>query len=814
MFDAGVAGVAVAAAKYHIDKAYSYLIPASMSDTAGVGVRVMVPFGGGNRPSEGIIISVSEKSGGEKMKAISAVLDPVPVVDSDNIKLALWMRGRYFCTLYDALRTMLPAGLGFTVRYSYRLNPEADYDASRLKSEDAKSVLSIISDLGGEADLRDIRSELSCDPDEALRLLMKRGLILSEAHEVRYGGGKTVRAVELCIPAEEALQAAESKRRRAPLQSEVLLLLVQAGSVSQKELCYFTGASAATVKALEKQGLVELREQEVLRRPAVEAARAEPMSLNGGQQKAFKGLRKLLKSDAPQAALLHGITGSGKTAVYIKLIEETLGMGRSAIVMVPEIALTPQLMGLFSAHFGDSVAVLHSSLKLGERYDEYMRIKGGAVNVVVGTRSAVFAPLKELGLVILDEEHEHTYKSESTPRYHARDIAKYLCVRDSALLLLGSATPCAESMYSAQTGTYGYFYLDARYNTQPLPKVIIADMRAELKEGKDAAVGTELLAELEANFRAGQQSILFVNRRGMSRMLTCAECGFVPSCPRCSVSLTYHAANGRMMCHYCGYSRQLDEKCPDCGGKMRHIGFGTQRVEEELHRLLPQAGLIRMDADTISASNTHENVLARFGRGEADILIGTQMVTKGLDFENVTLVGVLAADMSLFSDDFRAAERTFSLITQVIGRSGRGLHEGRAVIQTYTPKNDVIRLAAKQDYIGFYGREIAIREALGYPPFSELYAVTATGIDESAVLRVSTRMKETLSAWTPGGEMRILGPAPAKIARVNNRFRYRLNILCKGDKKARELISGLIREFSAGKENRGVFVYGDLNPLE
>lgn len=819
MFEAGVAAVAVAAARYHIDKAYDYLIPASMGPAARAGVRVMVPFGGGNRLSEGIILSVSEeKTNGKKLKALAAILDPEPVVDREDIRLALWMRERCFCTLFDALRTMLPVGVWFRVRYTYRLEREEVRAGIPVKSEAAKTIVKLLEDLGGEAELEDIRQVLTEDPADTLRALVKKGVLLSESHEARFGGEKTVKAVELAVPAEDALELSAAKKSRAPLQSAVLELLAQTGSLDQKELCYFTGASSATVKALERQGVVVTAEREVLRRPgrASDVEPAEPICLNAEQTQAFRGLKKLLHSDKPQAALLWGVTGSGKTSVYIKLITECLQSGRRAIVLVPEIALTPQLVGIFMGHFGDRVAVLHSSLKSGERYDEYRRIKAGSVDVVVGTRSAVFAPLRDIGLIILDEEQESTYKSESTPRYHARDIAKYRCARGNALLLLGSATPSVESMHAAQTGRYHLFTLNRRYNTRPLPRVILADLREELRRGNTSGLSLPLVEQLQQNLAAGEQSILFVNRRGASRAVTCVDCGHVPGCPRCSVSLTYHSVNHRLMCHYCGYSEKVEETCPRCGGTLKFTGFGTQRIQEELEQLLPEARVLRMDADTVTAGNPHEKILSRFARREADILLGTQMVTKGLDFENVTLVGVLDADMSLYADDFRAAERTFSLLTQVVGRSGRGSKSGRAVIQTYTPHNEVIRFSAEQDYMGFYRREIELRQALQYPPFRELFAITASGLSETAVMRVSTHMRDVLIGWSREQQvpMSVLGPAPARVTRVNNRYRYRITVACENNARTRLLLSSLIRQFSAARENRGVSVAGDLNPLE
>jgi primosomal protein N' (replication factor Y) len=744
-----VAKLAVAAATYPIDKPYDYRIPEALSDKIVPGVRVSVPFGRGNRKSEGLVLSLSSGSDLGNLKAIDAALDDTPVLTPEQMKLALWMNDRFFCTVYDAARAMLPAGMWFK-------------DGARRTND------------------------------------------------------KTVTMVSLDIPSEDALILAGQKRLRAPQQSAILEFLAQTGSASVAEICYFTGASRTSVKALEKLQAVTLEEREVFRRPEIKVnARAGPVLLNAEQQSAFLNLLPLIDKNEADAALLYGVTGSGKTSVYIKLIEETLNRGRDAIVLVPEIALTPQLINTFAAYFGDTVAVLHSALGIGERYDEWKRIREGLVHVVVGTRSAIFAPVKKLGLIILDEEQEHTYKSENNPRYHARDVAKYICVHSGALLLLGSATPSVESMYSALSGKYKLFRLDNRYNRKELPPVIIADMKKELARGNAGLIGSVLEKELRDNIERGEQSILFLNRRGANSLIACGECGYTFTCPRCSVSATYHSVNNRLMCHYCGHSEQSSDACPECGGKLKFIGAGTQKAEADLNELFPGVSIIRMDTDTVSVSNSHEEHLTRFRDEKIPILLGTQMVTKGLDFENVTLVGVLSADQMLYINDYRAHERTFSLITQVVGRSGRGDKAGRAVIQTYTPSNEVIRLAAMQDYDGFYEREIALRRLLNCPPVADIITLTASGLDEAAVLRACVKLKSTLEGYFRDTEnVSILGPAPAQIAKVNNRFRYKVSLTCKNNRKVRDTVAHIIRQFSKDKQTRGVSLFADADPLE
>ena len=620
----------------------------------------------------------------------------------------------------------------------------------------------------------------------------------------------------LAISAEEALEIAEHKRRAAAQQAAVLKLLAEIGEAEVREISYFTGAKSASITALEKQGYIELEQREVFRAPKYESGPVNRIeSLNEQQEAAFSGLSEMLDSGKAAAALLYGVTGSGKTAVYISLIRRAIELGRQALVLVPEIALTPQLMATFRAHFGERVAVLHSSLSIGERYDEWKRIKADTVDVVVGTRSAVFAPVSRLGILIIDEEQEYTYKSENNPRYHARDAAKFICASENALLLLGSATPSVESMYSALSGKYRLFRMDGRFNRRALPRVIISDMREELRRGIDGSVGSVLCGELEKNFAAGEQAILFINRRGSSGSVTCTECGNTLQCPSCSANLTYHSANRRLMCHYCGYSRPVDEQCPECGHALRFMGAGTQRVEEELKELYPGVDVMRMDTDTVTASRSHETILSDFVKKKTPVLIGTQMVAKGLNLENVTLVGVVAADQMLYSGDYRARERTFSLITQVVGRSGRGEKSGRAVIQTYTPDNEVIRCAAAQDYDSFYRGEIELRRILSLPPFTELYSIMVSGQNEERVLRCCCEMKTALERSLPrSDDIRVLGPAAAHVLKINNRYRYRLYLRCPPGREARALTAAAIKKYSSDPRFKRLSIFGDIDPMD
>ena len=744
----GVAKIAVSAATYSIDRPYDYRIPEELTGLAVPGVRVTVPFGRGNRRAEGIILSVAQDSFHAELKCIDSVIDDDPVIDAEQIRLALWMRDRFFCTVYEAVKTMLPGGM--------RTDSDGD-----MKVHD-----------------------------------------------------NVVTVVSLAVDGEEALEVSARKRMRSPVQSEVMRLLSEVGSAPARDIYAHTGASLQTIRALEKQGVVAVEHREVYRRPQIFAEAGDgDIELNGEQSRVFDGLSKLLQSDSPKAALLFGVTGSGKTSVYIRLIQETVRSGRSAICLVPEISLTPQLLSTFARFFGDNIAVLHSSLTMGERYDEWKRIRSGKVGVVVGTRSAVFAPVRNLGLLIIDEEQEHTYKSENSPRYNARDVAKFRCFRNGALLLLGSATPAIESMYAASMGRYKLFELHERYNKKRLPQVIIADMRREIMDDNASVISSPLRSELETNITRGEQSILFINRRGASSLTMCGECGHTFTCKNCSVSLTYHSVGDRLICHYCGYSLPRPKWCPECGGKIKFVGAGTQKVEDELKIIFPTVDVIRMDTDTVSAKCTHEQLLTRFRQKKIPILVGTQMVTKGLNFENVTLVGVISADQMMYMNDFRAHERMFSLITQVIGRSGRGEKTGRAVIQTYTPENEVIRLAANQDYMSFYTRELEMRKLQNSPPMSEIFEITVLGDLEDRVLEGCARIKISLRGYLRDVEgFSVLGPAPAGIAKVNNKYRYRVTVRCPNTKRVRDTISHVVREFSKDRFNRGLSVYADYDP--
>ena len=811
-----IAKIAVSAATYAIDKPYSYWIPEQMA--LAPGMRVVVPFGRGNRRAEGVVLAI-EQGSAAGLKAVEACLDEVPLLDEGMLRLAAFLRERYFCTFYDAVRVMLPAGLWFKTSDRFALTEDRSWQEKTIRNGDALAILELLRDLGGVAGEEALREAV---PEEeafrkAVAYLVRKKWVNAHTDYARKTSDKTEQIATLASSPEEALEYAARRPKSAAMQRSVLELLCSIGSAAVKEICYYTGASAATVKRLETLGYITLSQRPVLRCREIRPVELDgPLELNDEQKVAFDGLRGQMTSEHPGVALLHGVTGSGKTSVYIKLIGACLELGKSAMLLVPEIALTPQLLGLMAAYFGSNVAVLHSSLAATERYDQWKRIRSGDAKVVVGTRSAVFAPCKDLGLVILDEEQEHSYKSENSPRYSAKEVAIWRGARQKALVLFGSATPSIETMYHGKRGDYTMYTLRRRYNGKELPQVRIVDMREQLKEGNDYSFSFELLDAIRETKAADKQTILLLNRRGASRALVCVDCREAPECPRCSARLTYHSANERIMCHYCGFSQPAPRRCPRCDGPLKRVGVGTQKAQEELRSLIPDIEIDRMDADTVSAANPHEKILDHFKNERVPVLIGTQMVAKGLNLPDVTLVGVLDADLSLYTDSFRAAETTFNMLTQVVGRAGRGADAGQAIIQTMVPEHQVLTLAAKQDYEGFYEMESQLRRLQGMPPYGDVLQITVTGEEESRVLRGAAKLRDSLMACLGQKEYKneqctVLGPAPCPVPKINYNFRYRLTLRCCLTKPLRQLVGHLLREFAKDPQNRGVSAFADVN---
>ena len=743
---------AVEGTAYSFDALFTYLVPEELRGRISAGMRVVVPFGRGNRSRIALVFAVEPAPADRsKLKYVSSIADSEPVISPEMTGLCRWIRDNTFCTYFDAFRAILPPGLSYTLQTRYE--PVNGFNG--MLPADEQSLLERISQL---------REKYSPLPEDKplLKALREAGAVRESELLKRRVGDETTMMVKLAEPPEtpECVQPP----KLTPKQKQVLEFLEENSAASIHEVCYALNITAAVVKRLVDKGLLEEYEYQVFRLENTEGKSESPSDIvfSPKQQEVFSGLLKLMNDDAPRCALLRGVTGSGKTSVFIRLIDEAVKQGKTAIMLVPEISLTPQMVGKFRRLFGDDVAILHSSLSLGERADEYTRIKTGRAHIVVGTRSAVFAPVKNLGIIVIDEEGEGTYKSESAPRYHARDVAKQRCFYHNAFLLLASATPSLESYYNAKIGRYSLFELDERYNNAVLPDVYIVDMRIEQQNGNHSAFSMPLIEEMRKNLENGEQSILLLNRRGYHTSVRCSSCGKAIECPNCALPLTYHKANGTVVCHYCGYSHALTSVCPACGGHFLTMkGTGTQRIEDEISGIFPRARILRMDADTTAAKNAFESKFRAFAAGEYDIIVGTQMIAKGLDFPNVTLVGVLKTDNSLYAGDFRAYERTFSLITQVVGRGGRGGKRGRALIQTFTPDHYVLNLAASQNYPAFYKEEIELREAMLYPPFCDMIVVGFTSLVDKdcnvAALRFRDMLERRWQADYSDIPLRVLG---------------------------------------------------------
>ena len=720
-------GVAVSNATFHFDKLYTYAVMPDQQDTVRLGSMVLVPFGRGSRARMGVVLACDAEPESAKLKFLFDVAPASACLTPELLRLVHFLKERTFCTYYEAVKAVIPYG-------------------AQYKSTVAEDGVTPV-----------LQKQLVRHTENAYKLV---GTLPPKPRPT----AKQLAAVALLAGGERTLSALEEKSiSRAVLDNLCAKGVLECSKVN---------------KSIDLYSSIPLKN--------------EPILLTEEQQAAYDALLPGLEDAAPHSALLYGVTGSGKTLVFLKLIEHCLQMGRRALVLVPEISLTPQMILRLKSQFGKRVAVQHSALNHTERLLQWQMIQDGGADIVVGTRSAIFSPLENIGLVIIDEEQEHTYRSESAPRYSAHEVARQRAAENGALLLLASATPSTESYYAAQHGRTQLVRLTKRYGGNPLPKVQIVDMRAELASGNPREISLAMEDAIRHNLEAGKQTILLLNRRGYQTVAQCEDCREVLKCPKCSVPMVYHKSAHKLLCHYCG--SQLDPppaRCPACGGKLQYRGFGTQKAEEELAKLFPEARILRMDQDTTAAKDAHEKLLAKFARHEYDIMVGTQMVAKGLDFEDVTLVGVLGIDSLLFAQGFRAYETVFSLVTQVVGRSGRAKDPGFAIIQTTDPDNPVLNLAAAQDYDAFFEQEIAYRKLGLYPPFCGLCVVGFAGPKESEVARASARFAALLgrqAAKQPDLPLRVLGPTPGSIEKINDSYRYKLTVKCRDDRRFRDLI--------------------------
>lgn len=803
-------GVRLLDIPYHLDSVYTYYVPETVETFLSRGMFVLVPFGTANK-KQSAIVEIPEHSGEyQTLKPIISVINTELALSEEMLATADFLRERTFCTTGDAVRRMIPAEAFEKAGEYYSAADGADVQSLNQKS---RVVFDFIR-TKGQVSASELAKAFSDDVRPLVLRMVKSGVIISE---LKLEGAARIAEESIAVLCEDADETKLSAPRTPQTYCALFERIRDAGRIPLGELIA-EGFTTSAAKGLEKRGLINIVKQEKLRLPYMDfPVKNEAVTLSPSQKRAKDELLAMANGKA-HGALLYGVTGSGKTSVILSLCEDVVKRGETAIVLVPEIALTWQSVAMFSARFGERLAVIHSALSGGERFDTYRKIKRGDCDVVLGTRSAIFAPLENLALIVIDEEQEHTYKSDQSPKYSAKDVARFRCEKNGALMLLCSATPSVETFYRASTGVFSLVRLEGRYGKAELPKVTIADMRTSSGGGDFRIIGDLLAEKLIKNYEEGHQSLLFLNRRGYSSFLICRKCGGVMLCPHCSVALTFHTGKGEgsMVCHYCGYKTRPPKECPSCGSEhIGYMGFGTQALEEAVTALIPGARVLRMDADTTSAKHSRDEIIRSFSRGDADILLGTQMIAKGHNFPRVTLAAAVSADSSLYSDDFRAAERTFSIITQLVGRSGRSEEPGEAVVQTYCPDSETIRLGAEQDYDKFFANEIAMRRALVFPPFCDIAVFGISSGEERLSREFSATLAAELSRLRKEkyGDVPcvVYGPFEAPLYKLKNKYRMRLLIKHKNNLRSRALFSELLKtaeKTAAGK----ISVSVDINP--
>jgi len=796
-----IAEVIVDVSTYHVDRPFDYQVPGEWMNVIELGCRVKVPFG--PRNVLGFVVGLKEETDVplNKLKAITQILDMEPVLTEEMLQMAKWLKNDTICYEIDALQVMLPSAL------------RAKYEKT-IKLQQGQQLPLEAQDIFGKRQRASFKEFERAGLLPLLKQLVAENIVTIENVVKQQGNVKEIRMVQITAD-QQLIERASEQSSRAVKQRLLLQWMCQhLGEVfSPQQICDEAGVSISVLEAVIDKGAAQFIQEEVFRDPFTkEVSRTQALQLTDEQQVALQAITTAMDQQIAQTFLLHGVTGSGKTEVYLQAIQKVLEEGKEAIMLVPEISLTPQMTERFRNRFGEMVAVMHSGLSVGEKYDEWRKIQQGKVKVVVGARSAIFAPFTNIGLIILDEEHESTYKQEDSPRYHARDVAIWRSEYYKCPIILGSATPALESFARAKKGVYTLLSLKHRALHQALPTVFIADMREELRQGNRSMFSQTLIEAIRTRLEKNEQMVLFLNRRGYSSFVLCRDCGTVVQCPNCDISLTYHRTTEKLKCHYCGYEEHVPQICPQCqSDHIRYFGTGTQKVEEELYKLFPEARVIRMDVDTTKHKGAHEEILETFGVGRADILLGTQMIAKGLDFPNITLVGVLSADTSLHLPDYRAAERTFQLLTQVSGRAGRHDKPGEVIIQTYTPEHYAIELAKTQDYEPFYEREMFLRRRSNYPPY---YFVALIQLSHEDVM-MAAEYAGRVADWLRGNlsnQVAIIGPTTASIARLQNRYRYQCLIKYKIEPNLIPVLQRLLAMYRAEWVKQGILMTVDLDP--
>lgn len=771
------------------DMPYTYKFNSQEIDYLEVGMRVVVPFGSGNRLIKGIVIDIKDSidDSGYEVKSIVEVLDEKPLISKELIKLSLWMAKSYLCTYKSALQAVLPPGDFKEIKTYVCMGENENKQESYPLCQVEKDIIDFVKSQGNRADIEDIKKHVNKKNIMIyINNLKSFGIIdttleIETSMEKKYE--KVVTLIDKCIAIDSI---AEILGKRSHKQAEIVKFLMNIDEMPLKELMARTNSSLYSIKSLEKKNIIRIIDKEIYRTPidSDNVKSYEKHNLTEEQRRSVDLILESIEKKGNKQFLLHGITGSGKTEVYLQLVEKMLNMEKDSIVLVPEISLTPQTIDRFVGRFGNNVAVLHSKLSQGERFDQWRRIREGKVKIAIGARSAIFAPFNNLGLIIIDEEHESTYKSSMSPKYDATEVAEMRCKQSNAVLVRGSATPSIESYYKSLKGQMKLLNLIKRINNRKLPDVDVVDMREELNSGNTSILSRALRESIEKNLASGKQTILFLNRRGYSTFISCRSCGYVVKCDHCSISMTYHMYENRLKCHYCGKTILPPKICPVCKSKyIKYFGIGTEKVEEYTKKQFPEAVVMRMDLDTTTRKGSYESILKRMENRSIDILIGTQMIAKGLDFKDVTLVGIIAADTSLNLPDYRSSERTFQLITQVAGRAGRGEFSGHVIIQTYNPDHYSIKLAKEHDYVNFYKKEIMLRREFNYPPFTNIVAILIYGENDGLVALKSNEVYNVLVEELKSNGLEniigsIMGPSKAPLEKIKNNYRYQIIIKC------------------------------------